>query len=786
MDNDTPGPVSASIFEATQATHHTLESCKSVEVQRVRDWAENRILDFNLWAAGIGALSTSRSSLDKRIASQPAVRSVVLGLLSALKTLTQHCLDLGSGPTSNSSPYFVQDGDEPDLDGSSSEQSDTFAPWSDNSDSEETGQKPCKSLLEQAMAETDSVLSQLIRVGKVIRAAGTVSRLRRADGNFSFEDYQHLEDEGYKQSPKVDIEDLRALKAHLMTVLFAQPPENVTGLRLVARNPWSFETDFNNLQDHHRSTIEQLCFANLLRRNRFNYAKRHAEKLASSSESRAPQDLKPTANETTHGKDATGPTDRVTSLDQASKSGTGSLPFPDLRQQGLMSETTPSEGTVDARALKRAADSQVALSRKSVSLDKSGWPHPPALSRNRASFRCPCCHQILPSEESKQLLWRKHLSSDLFPFTCIFPGCSKGVSLFVSRSEWKAHMQQEHKSSTFWECFACTDAETSTIFHSPEEFIGHMHSHVTNNEDLLKLLRVCQRTKPLAIEACPLCVIEPQDNDLDPGALLEHIADHVHDFSLASLPWADKPPETMPRPQEQVLQKVRNWLDDAPMDRTQDPEERGPPPSVALLDYFAESAGASSRADCSSPAHSNRSLDSIPGVEETRQKRTTVIIVVSATSIHSMLDMLQPPNFSAVKLLVLIYFPGLHGHTDIESALQSLPERHSYRIAWNLVENETMVIPFTTFDGHSHILRMLKPDIIYLQEALTSDDGQIASKLQTWYRNDLIVVFESFLITFYGQDRHLARIDQWRAGGASTVYDNELFEDWSSRVLSLE
>ncbi|KAJ4169096.1 hypothetical protein NW754_011028 [Fusarium falciforme] len=406
MSNDTPGPGPGSIFEATQATRRTLERCKSVEVQMVQDWAENRMLDFNLWAAGIGASSTSQSSLDKRLASQPAVRSVVLGLLSALKTLAQDCLDLGSGSTSSATPYLAQDGDEKDLDDSSSEQSDTFAPWSDNSDSEETDGQPHVSLLEQAMGDTDSVLGQLIRIGKVIRAAGTVSRLRRADENFSIEDYRHLEDEGYKQSPKVDIEDLRALKAHLMTLLFVKPSKTGAEPGSGARGPWGFETDLGNLQEAHRSTIEQLCFANLLRRNRFNYAKRHAEKLAASAEIHGPDNTKTSAEGTAQGENAMGPTEQVPSPEQAPNVASTNLLLPDLRQQGLMSETTPSEGTVDTRALKKAANSQVALSRKSVSLDKSGWPHPPGLAKSRASFRCPCCHQALPSEESKQLLWR--------------------------------------------------------------------------------------------------------------------------------------------------------------------------------------------------------------------------------------------------------------------------------------------------------------------------------------------------------------------------------------------
>ncbi|UPK92538.1 hypothetical protein LCI18_003473 [Fusarium solani-melongenae] len=302
MSNDMPVLGSTSIFEATNATRHILESCKSVEVQVVKDWTENRILDFNLWAAGIGALSTSQSSLDKRLTSQPAVRSVLLGLLAALRTLAQDCLDLGnlefSGSTSSAARHLAQDGDEKDLDDSSSEQSDTFAPWPDNSDSEETDGQPHASLLEQAMADTESVLGQLIRIGKVIRAAGTVSRLRRAGENFSIEDYRHLEDEGYKQLPKVDIEDLRTIKTHLMTLLFAKASKSVPEPESGARGHWGLETDLGNLQEAHRSTIEQLCFANLLRRNRFNYSKRHADKLAASAEIRGLDNTKTSAEGT--------------------------------------------------------------------------------------------------------------------------------------------------------------------------------------------------------------------------------------------------------------------------------------------------------------------------------------------------------------------------------------------------------------------------------------------------------------------------------------------------------
>lgn len=59
------------------------------------EWAENLLLDFNLWAAGVGASSASTSNLDQRLANQPAARAVVLGLLSALGAFIEDCVEIG-------------------------------------------------------------------------------------------------------------------------------------------------------------------------------------------------------------------------------------------------------------------------------------------------------------------------------------------------------------------------------------------------------------------------------------------------------------------------------------------------------------------------------------------------------------------------------------------------------------------------------------------------------------------------------------------------------------------
>jgi hypothetical protein len=58
-------------------------------------WAENRLMDFNLWASGVGASAMPPAGLDQRLESQPDVRAVMLGLLSTLTTFVDLCVQLG-------------------------------------------------------------------------------------------------------------------------------------------------------------------------------------------------------------------------------------------------------------------------------------------------------------------------------------------------------------------------------------------------------------------------------------------------------------------------------------------------------------------------------------------------------------------------------------------------------------------------------------------------------------------------------------------------------------------
>lgn len=83
------------IYEAALKCQTSFRTCQRVEALSDRDWAENRLADFNLWASGIGALAYKRASLDARLALRPNVRDTIANLLLVLNAAVQECLEQG-------------------------------------------------------------------------------------------------------------------------------------------------------------------------------------------------------------------------------------------------------------------------------------------------------------------------------------------------------------------------------------------------------------------------------------------------------------------------------------------------------------------------------------------------------------------------------------------------------------------------------------------------------------------------------------------------------------------
>ncbi|KAJ4857746.1 hypothetical protein T069G_08643 [Trichoderma breve] len=240
-----------------------------------------------------------------------------------------------------------------------------------------------------------------------------------------------------------------------------------------------------------------------------------------------------------------------------------------------------------------------------------------------------------------------------------------------------------------------------------------------------------------------------------------------------------------------------------------------------------------------------RELKREKGPAPSLKKRKTVAIVISADSqftdddddiAHehaSILSHIPKHNdLSAIKLFVLIYAPGLKDSTadaatsnrpppSVSSSFSNVgydqaqtPEAKSpilgataentlfnavYSHALALVDKETMILPFTTPNGHTHILRHLQPDIIYLQESLAGDSGSYITNIQTWLRHDIVLVVgaedgSGGLADSESEAERADKVEKWwqkpervgRGRGIIVVDSVRVNDDWARRVQGRE
>ncbi len=106
-----------------------------------------------------------------------------------------------------------------------------------------------------------------------------------------------------------------------------------------------------------------------------------------------------------------------------------------------------------------------------------------------------------------------------------------------------------------------------------------------------------------------------------------------------------------------------------------------------------------------------------------------------------------------------------------------------------------MVIPFTTKAGHVHILRHLNPDIVYLQGSLAGEDGDIITHLQSWLRQDVVLIVgadggHGGLADSESEAEHVEKKEQWweredrvgRGRGVVVIEGVRVGDDWARRV----
>lgn len=176
---------------------------------------------------------------------------------------------------------------------------------------------------------------------------------------------------------------------------------------------------------------------------------------------------------------------------------------------------------------------------------------------------------------------------------------------------------------------------------------------------------------------------------------------------------------------------------------------------------------------------------------------------------------------SSVKLVVLVYAPGLKD-TALDTTTSNLPPpslsssysnigheatddsasvafQAVYSQALSLVDKKSMVIPFTTANGHVHILRHINPEVIYLQESMAGEGGSIITNLQTWLRHDVILVVgaesgSGGLVDSESEAEKSDKEDKWwqkpervgRGRGIVVVDGMRVNDDWARRVQGHE
>jgi hypothetical protein len=110
-----------------------------------------------------------------------------------------------------------------------------------------------------------------------------------------------------------------------------------------------------------------------------------------------------------------------------------------------------------------------------------------------------------------------------------------------------------------------------------------------------------------------------------------------------------------------------------------------------------------------------------------------------------------------------------------------------------------MVLPFTTPSGHVHILRHLGPEIVYLQESLAGNDGEVVTHLQSWLRQDVVLVVgadggHGGLADSESEAEHGEKKEHWwekeervgRGRGIVVVEGLRVGDDWVRRVENRE
>ncbi|KAF5535802.1 Hsp70 chaperone protein [Fusarium mexicanum] len=308
----------------------------------------------------------------------------------------------------------------------------------------------------------------------------------------------------------------------------------------------------------------RLINANIVRRNRLIHAgnAKMAQPRHKGNEPQLPRRLAIAKEVTQESQIEERGLDQRGQAPAATLSYTPPIPTP-ISRKSFVSQTATGlasnfSNTTALVPMKRTKSAATKMSARVATID---YPKCPA---SKGPFPCPYCPLILSHAYTERTKWRAHVAQDLCAYVCIFEDCESPDDMYTSTYEWMSHMAKYH-STMEWVCTGCSkhgqqSVENASIhsFKDPLDLKAHILSLHPEMDEYEVDLMVHAGNRPVGIQrvACPLCrpglvssaTGEEDGTPVHPNSCVEeiglvhleedeHIATHIHEFSLQAFPW---------------------------------------------------------------------------------------------------------------------------------------------------------------------------------------------------------------------------------------------------------
>jgi hypothetical protein len=381
MDVEAGQPrATATISIIAQHCRHKLHEC--VRVQRVTGlhWAQNRLSDFNVWDAGVGASARQSQSLEVRLRDDDTATEFVVSALSTLRAWLD--IYLRCDKDSTGEPEVLSNPTSPKF---------HVSLHGDISRAE-------------AEESIEQLFQVLIKLGIAIRQAGSPSHMRNADRDFRRRkgEYKAFETEMATRLIWKKIQSMLACGLEVSRVQTRYDQMQKDMLKSMEEDALPYET-------------QAIVEANARRRHRFTFAAKRANMLK--DEGFTTKDDNKVRNLKSANIPRISPLEGVSSVSRAQDSvirkrasigpqlDTTSLQHSTHRSDRSQTSTTQLSTHIPDDRISTALEDDQPLAPPTATTGKVNYPTPPTVDPNATAFICPYCRMTLPRVTAQGKNW---------------------------------------------------------------------------------------------------------------------------------------------------------------------------------------------------------------------------------------------------------------------------------------------------------------------------------------------------------------------------------------------